>query len=240
MIRIIVAVAIAIALCILGVYFFTAPAIFDRFDLSKDSIGSSINGLTAPIIGIISAFLLYLALIRQTDALVLQREQMDTDVLFNELQRIEKYIDQFYDTQTHQFGNVKERITTRGIEAMHQFSRFLETMVERPSMTLGVFYQSRMIILIIRSIAQLESRLSPDDNISPLHTSIRRKIAIIREVILTDVLLGMIRVVHDGKLSADVTYSEILEFAGLPDEGAIEKFLGSTELPPPSENFFST
>lgn len=53
-----------------SVWLFTSPAIWHRLNLTKtSSIGDTIGGITAPLLGITSTIFLYLTLNRQIDSI---------------------------------------------------------------------------------------------------------------------------------------------------------------------------
>ena len=79
------------------------PPLDNFFALNKDnSLGDAFNGLTAPFIGLISAYLLYLALMAQNDtnrlqlqSLEIQRKQLDVSTIAEALSRVDSMIDNF-------------------------------------------------------------------------------------------------------------------------------------------------
>ena len=74
---------IAVLLSFMGVIVFTQPALNQQLNVSdKGNIGSAIGGITAPIIGIGTAVLLYLAFMKQVESNKEQRFKNESDVIF--------------------------------------------------------------------------------------------------------------------------------------------------------------
>lgn len=85
---------------LLMVFLFTRPAIFSAYNLKdQGSLGDAINGLTAPIIGLVTAGLLFYSFKAQTEANNLLRSQNHFDTyikLFSQLESVvSKYEYQF-------------------------------------------------------------------------------------------------------------------------------------------------
>ncbi|WP_279108187.1 putative phage abortive infection protein [Butyricimonas virosa] len=69
---------LGIILCIGSVFCFSRPCIFDFFDLSnKGEIGSAIGGMTAPILNLIGAILIYCSFYEQSKANQIQRKALE-------------------------------------------------------------------------------------------------------------------------------------------------------------------
>ena len=71
------------------------PAIWDRLDLTNtSSIGDTIGGITAPLLGIISIIFLYLTLNRQIDSINDQKLKNESDIIFMLLNQLENEYNQ--------------------------------------------------------------------------------------------------------------------------------------------------
>jgi hypothetical protein len=69
-----------ILLLFLAVFVFTRPAILSSFDISdKGEIGDVIGGITAPVVGLLGSFLVYLSFYQQLQANKLQREAISNE-----------------------------------------------------------------------------------------------------------------------------------------------------------------
>jgi hypothetical protein len=149
-----------IALCFLAVWLFTLPTFFQPFNLTnKSNIGSTIGGITAPVIGIFSAVFLYLALTRQTEANSQQKLKDESDVIFLLLDQLDREIGLFYTT----VNKGKEEIRHTGIEGLNKFCfeyRFeWNTLHKDDNYTFKVFYEAGLILLVIESFLLVEKRI---------------------------------------------------------------------------------
>lgn len=76
--KVIIIFILGIILCIGSVFCFSRPCIFDLFDLSnKGEIGSAIGGMTAPILNLIGAILIYCSFDEQSKANQIQRKALE-------------------------------------------------------------------------------------------------------------------------------------------------------------------
>jgi len=150
-----------IVMCFLSVLLFNLPAFIDSFNLSKENgIGSSIGGITAPIIGIISSILLYLALTRQTESNIEQKLKNESDIILMLLNQLENEFSSFY-----------HRVKIDGVEHKYiGFDGFNEfciritrkqdyRIIERQIISFKSYYESGQIILIIDSFNIIRKRI---------------------------------------------------------------------------------
>src|SRR5438094_10642803 len=87
----------ALVLCFIAVIFFTLPAFVQQLNLSdKSNIGSAIGGITAPIIGIGTAILLYLAFMKQVESNRDQKLKNESDIIFLLMGQLNNEVEQFY------------------------------------------------------------------------------------------------------------------------------------------------
>lgn len=88
-----------------SVYIFTRPALFDVWDFSdKGQIGDTIGGITAPIINLTGAFLVYISFQAQVNA-----NKIQTDALNNE--KLERNRENSFDKQYNQLLTIKSSLT---------------------------------------------------------------------------------------------------------------------------------
>lgn len=229
----------AVAFILIGVLLFTLPAVFKPYDLTQYStLANAINGLTSPLIGLISAFLLFLALSRQTEANKQFKTQMDTDITFSLMQQVDKYIEQFYftitTTNTSTNGGVKtvtrDVETHTGVLGINKFANFMKQL-NASGKGLGDFYQTSMVLLIIRSLNQLENRLT-EPHIDPfVRKSFKDKIEILKGTALIEPLKILLTAVDNQKLREDSASLEIREFTGPTDKEILVNFLTGNEDP---------
>jgi len=97
---------IGIILIFLSLFLFTRPVIFDSWDFSDTGqIGDTIGGVTAPIINLIGAFLVYISFKAQIDANKIQKNALDDEKIKNKTNRIfEKHLALFDDIKNQLKG----------------------------------------------------------------------------------------------------------------------------------------
>jgi hypothetical protein len=158
-----------IGLCFLSVFIFNLPPIFKSYDLSNSSgIGDSIGGITAPIIGIISSILLYLALTKQIEANIDQKLKNESDLILSLFNQLDLELNSLY----FKFKENNVDVKFNGLEALDEFAkRFglswnMNHFREKFS-SFKSFYPSGQIIYLIDTINLIDERinsstLSPD------------------------------------------------------------------------------
>ena len=96
---------IGIGLIFFSVYIFTRPALSDVWDFSDTGqIGDTIGGITAPIINLIGAFLVYISFQAQIDA-----NKIQSDALNNE--KLERNRESAFEKQYNQLLTIKSNLT---------------------------------------------------------------------------------------------------------------------------------
>lgn len=105
------------------------PNFIDNFDFSSNSvanIGTTISGLTTPILTVFTAFLLYLTLNKQTEANNDQKLKNDVDIIFLLYNQLDAEYNQLTYTVngTRTTGQLKERYRDVhvGYDALFEFS----------------------------------------------------------------------------------------------------------------------
>jgi hypothetical protein len=152
---------VLILICFVSILLFTLPAFTKYFDLSEENgIGSSIGGITAPIIGIASSILLYLALTKQTESNIEQKLKNDSDIIFLLLNQLNTEYDNFY------FKLKINSVDTKysGLEGLTEFSKRMNGIfnfdnLKANSKTFRTFYESGQIVLIVESINLINNRV---------------------------------------------------------------------------------
>ena len=160
--QIIVFSIIVTVLCFAAIIIFTLPAFIKQIDLSdKNNIGSTLGGITAPIIGIITSILLYLALTRQTQSNIQQRLKNESDIIFLLFNQLDTEISAFY----YKYNKGNEIFHIRGIEGINTYCNEF-----RYEFALGTFnfqfkhfYEANQIILLIRSYKLIDKRIEIAD-----------------------------------------------------------------------------
>ena len=100
-----------------SVLLLTFPAIIPRFDLSLSqtaNIGNTIGGITGPIVGMFSAYLIYEALMAQQKGNKDQRVKADSDVIFLLFNQLDKE----YDTLHIKLDQGQKEIHLYGYDAL--------------------------------------------------------------------------------------------------------------------------
>lgn len=150
------------------------PSIDRYFDFSTDrtaNIGSTIGGLTAPVLTIFSSYLVYLALIRQTESNNEQRLKNESDMIFLLINQLDAELDGFYVKQTK--GTVEQKFT--GLEALNDFGRGyrydynIDQFEQLPGYTFKAWYEAGQIAVIVDTFNLIEQRI----NTSPLNEQTR-------------------------------------------------------------------
>lgn len=155
-------------LCLIFVWIFTLPAFLSRFDFSNiliSNIGSSINGLTAPIIGISSAVLLYVTLSNQIESNEKQYNKNEIDFILQLISHLNDDISRlyYYDEIKNSNNNIMRNPYLKGVEALHIYVEDLRR--RKAEIFKGTNKEIRLQILpqlelIILSFNLIENRIS--------------------------------------------------------------------------------
>lgn len=93
-----------ILIIIVFIYFVTEPRIFPRLDFSETgSIGDTIGGLSAPIIGILGSYLVYVSFQEQLKANKIQRQALDEEIKRNKE-------DKWYNQHQQKYDEIKNTL----------------------------------------------------------------------------------------------------------------------------------
>lgn len=166
-------IIVIIFACFAATVLFTLPALSTIFNLTtKANIGSAIGGITAPIIGIFSSVLLYLALTAQTASNINQSLKNESDILFLLIDQLSKEVNNFYATskKDKRDGSEAIKVTVTGIEGLNDFTREYryESYVDdlKGSVTFKMMYEAKQISLFVDSFNLTKKRISIT-NLSP-------------------------------------------------------------------------
>lgn len=149
---------VMILLCFLSVIIFTLPSFLQQLNLTtKANIGSAIGGVTAPLIGIISSILLYMALTKQVESNIDQRVKNESDVIFVLINQLDTEISNFY-TKTTQ-GDKETKKT--GVEALNDFTMEFRYhyLLNTFDFTFTAFFEANQLLLIMRSYQLINKRI---------------------------------------------------------------------------------
>ncbi|MEM9833875.1 MAG: hypothetical protein AAF944_24810 [Bacteroidota bacterium] len=179
---------IIITICFVSVFIFTLPTFIEQLDLTtKSNIGSSIGGITAPVIGVISSILLYLALTKQTQSNIDQRLKNESDVIFLLLNQLHNETANFY----YKYSvNKKEEKRYTGIEGLNDFCRKyrheynLTQFENKDSSTFKIWYESGQVVLLVESYNLIENRIEKAELSEDMKSLFLEKLKIYYECIL--------------------------------------------------------
>ncbi|APA92859.1 hypothetical protein [Myroides sp. ZB35] len=201
----------------LAVFLFTQPVMIKSFTLSSDetsNIGSTIGGITAPIIGIISSVLLFVTLYKQVESNANQRVKNESDLILLLMNQLDSEISTFYFSYTETKGTVKSDFNYYGLQAFHRFIQSLDTNYSMVSFkyTLGSFYQTKQILLIIRSFRLIEKRIEVAELTTEFKEIYIEKLNTIYDCKLKESLKILENVIVREEKLQDKASSEILDF----------------------------
>lgn len=178
-------IVLIIALCMLcfgSIVLLLLPAFSPYFDFSGQktaNVGGTIGGLTAPVLGIFSSYLLYLALIRQTQSNSEQQQRNQSDLIFSLLSQLDSEIDKFYTRESK--GSEEVRVT--GLEGLNYFARKfrydydLSVSEDEDGDAFSLWYEAGQLAIIVDSFNLIESRIAIMQPTSGLKQVLSTKIA---------------------------------------------------------------
>jgi hypothetical protein len=199
-----------IILCFLSVLVFNLPPVLKRLDLSNSSqIGDSLGGMTAPVIGIISSVLLYLALTRQIEANSDQKLKNESDIIFSLVNQFQVEIDSFY----YKYSQEGQAHIFRGVEGLNKFSNdFPNYSFKSHNFTFEVYFEGKQILLLVRSFQLIEKRLKISPISSDMKTLFSEKLAMLFECVLHNVLSSITTTLEKNEKLIDNASKEIVDF----------------------------
>lgn len=184
---IILLIASLIVGCFASVILLTQPSFSEIFNLSsasKSNIGTVIGGITAPLIGIFSSVLLYLALTRQTDSNKEQQLKNESDIIFLLINQLENELNSFYTKETTERPNngkvekIERKLT--GIEGLNDFCRqyrYEFNFEYLDEMTFKSWYESNQIMLFVDTFNLIQKRISISNLSTDLKSLFKEKLS---------------------------------------------------------------
>lgn len=151
---------VIISFCFISIFIFCLPSFVQIFDLSKNAksnIGSAVGGITAPVIGIFSSILLYLALTRQTQSNINQRLKNESDIIFLLLNQLDSEVASFYS----KYKQGKEEFKFYGLEGINEFTEEFRynSDYNNADFTFKDLFESNQLLLIVRTYKLVEVRI---------------------------------------------------------------------------------
>jgi hypothetical protein len=205
-----------VVLCFLSVLIFTLPATIKQLDLSTNgNIGSSLGGITAPIIGIITSVLLYITLNRQVESNSDQRLKNESDIIFLLLNQLENEMATFYYTFTEKKqGSQEQEHVYHGFQGLNEFVwQFTkERKLSDFNYTFKEFYASNQIQLLIRSYELIEMRIELSKISSDLKNMFHKKLRSFYDCRLKDALTQLGAAIEQNPNMKDSVTDEIKTF----------------------------
>jgi len=175
----IVLIAALSMICFGSIVLLLLPAFSPYFDFSTQAtanVGGTIGGICSPVLGIFSSYLLYLALIRQTQSNSEQQQRNQTDLIFSLLDQLDKELDKFYTTETK--GTVDVKLL--GLEGLNYFAREfrydydLSPSGDEDGDAFSLWYEAGQLAIIVDSFNLIESRIaimSPESDLKHVLSS---------------------------------------------------------------------
>lgn len=177
--QIIIFTILVILLCFFCVLFFTLPSFLKRLNLSTTgNIGDTLGGITAPLIGIISSILLYLALTRQTESNNEQRLKNESDIIFLLLNQLDNEVNNFY----YKYKENKVEVRLSGQEGLNEFCNSyryeynIEQFQNQKDFSFKSWYEAGQIGLIIDTLNLIEKRIDISNLNSELKNLFQQKL----------------------------------------------------------------
>jgi|GEM_PF-1335589 len=134
-------------------------------DFSNDAtsnIGSTIGGITAPLIGIVSSILLYLALTKQTEANKIQKIKNETDTILSLFKQMEDELSVIY--YSYEVNAEKENRRFYSYQGIQALDEWINTLLFKDNRVkdddkFEHYFLSGQISLVIRSFEVAETRV---------------------------------------------------------------------------------
>ncbi|MGB0890766.1 MAG: hypothetical protein ACPGUU_00345 [Flavobacteriaceae bacterium] len=165
LIKTVVLTLVLVTISVLLIYLVTLPAVWNVFDLTNtSSIGDTIGGITAPLLGIISVIFLYLTLNKQIDSSNDQKLKNESDIIFMLFNQLDNEYNQIYLYST----NKTERTRKTGHEALIDYANSVYKFYSG-SKIFSQYYMADSIILVISSFKLIQKRIS----LSPLNSEMK-------------------------------------------------------------------
>jgi len=136
------------------------PSVIPLLNLSTDqasNIGSAIGGITSPIVGMFSAYLIYDALSAQLEANKDQRIKADSDIIFLLINQMDKD----YDAYHNKVKKGEEDIHSYGYDALASVSHMFKSNKDNPNIyeAFKRALTTNRLIYLIRTFMMIHERV---------------------------------------------------------------------------------
>ena len=217
---IVIFIIISIVLSFTAVALFTQPAFIEFFNLSDSktsNIGGTIGGITAPVIGLISAFLLFQTLNRQIDAINQQRKKNESDLIFSLINQLNVDISYFYHTEKYKpKGEPPSELRYTGMEAFHKFVHLIihDLNLATYKHSLYSFYETKQLLQFLRSFLIIEDKINdPESDLDKKQKDVfLEKINTIYNCLFKESLKNLISKLEKYENMKDEAFEEITTF----------------------------
>lgn len=208
-----------ILVLILFITMFSTPAYLDYFYISSNdasNAGTTIGGITTPLVGLFSAILLYLTLNKQSETIKQQEVKNEIDLIFSLISQLHLEISYFYHTETKKsIGELPQELKYSGVEAFHKFVHLLtsENYLDHFQHKLYSFYQTKQLLLFLRSFSLIEDKITKNTVINKHQKTVfNAKINDIYTCLFKESLENLVSTIEKHDSIQDDAFYEIKNF----------------------------
>jgi len=203
-----------------GVYLLIKPAVISGFDLTeKDKLATAIGGLTAPIIGLISTILLYLALSKQTESNSEQRLKNETDMIFLLINQLDTEINSFTFTLIRTRNEIKTKEIEMGFVGIHMYCQSCGDKnsgwgyaLSSGGRRFDQIFETMQLMLILESYLIIEKRIQMANLKSDTKELLTSKLKLFYDLKLKDGLIILVRSFYRYKIDQQEVPKKIIDF----------------------------
>lgn len=208
-----------IVICILSfisVIVFTLPY-FGWLGINENAnIGSTIGGITAPVIGIITSILLYMALTKQTESNNDQKLKNESDIIFLLINQLDTEVNMFYYKFRQTKGDVSTHYKFTGVEGLNEFAHeFSNYDIKSFGFSFKAFYEANLLLLIMRSFELIEKRIQMSPLSNELKGLFKKKLDAYYNHVLHNPLNKLSKTFEEFPKMKDTVTDEIQKFLEL-------------------------
>ena len=136
------------------------PSFLTRFNLSTTgNIGSTIGGITAPILGILSSIFLFITLIKQIESAEKTRLKNESDIIFLLINQLNSEYENFYFKIIKANGSEKKEVRYYGFEALNEFASHYPTIQGIEKIKYSSTFGAKQISILINSFSLIHKRI---------------------------------------------------------------------------------
>ncbi|SHN45558.1 hypothetical protein [Chitinophaga sp. CF418] len=219
LLRILFISAISGIVITVGVYFFLKPAFIASLNLTeKDKVGTAISGLTAPVIGLISTVLLYLALSKQTESNNEQMLKNESDIIFLLINQLESEINSFTFSINRTSNGVRAKESDTGFVGLHNFclSCNSDTGWGEPlsagERRFDHIFEAMQLMLIIESYLIVENRINVANLKVDIKQLINSKLRLYYDLKLRDGMVVLVKAFKRYQIDEQEIPKRVIEF----------------------------